>query len=208
MPRKIIPLLTNEYYHIYNRGVDKRKIFETESDYIRFYATLRDFNIVEPVGSLRDVRKKVKKNDLQKLVEIKAYALLPNHFHLLVKQNRDGGVSEFLKRIQGGYTSHFNETYQRSGSLLQGTFKRVHVDTDEYYRYLFSYINENHSVHGVPMIKKIYHSSSLHYQKIIRSKVLENNDDLMMSYDVKNSILLAQDIYNRRKELKKFVFDE
>lgn len=204
MPRKIVPLVTGEIYHVYNRGVDKRQTFESESDYIRFYYSLEQFNTAEPVGSLRNSSKNNLKKD--QLVTILAYALLPNHFHILLKQSVDGGISEFLKRVQCGYAGHFNQSNQRSGALFQGKFQRVHVDTDEYFNYLFSYINENHSVHNVGIERKIFHSSSLHYQGIVKSKLLSNNE-VDTKYDLKAALNLAKDIYKRRTDLKQYLFE-
>jgi len=204
MPRKIVPLVTDEIYHIYNRGVDKRNVFESESHYKRFYVSMKSFNVEKPTGSLRAAINDI--TDNQKIVSVIAYSLLPNHFHLLLKQTKDGGISEFMKRVQGGYTSFFNEETKRSGSLFQGTFKRVHIDTNEYLNFIFCYINENHTVHNISIDRKIYHSSSLHYQGIIKSKLLANND-LFSEYNFSNSVALAKDIYLKRLQMKQLVLE-
>jgi hypothetical protein len=135
----------------------------------------------------------------KKLVEINAYSLLPNHFHLIVEQLVDGGISEFMKRLSGGYTNYFNEKYDRSGSLFQGKFKRVHISSDEQFNYLFSYVNENHSVHDLSFERQICHSSSLHFQGIMKSKLISNND---ITYRYKEAVLLAKDIFKKRNAFK------
>jgi putative transposase len=147
---------TDEYYHIYNRGTDKRDIFSGGFDYFRFIRSLKEFNQVEPIVSLyiKDQLEKAGKTVVvgplhdEKLVEIVAFNLLPNHFHLILKQSRDGGVSEFMKRVSGGYTRYFNYKYKRSGSLFQGKFKATHINSNEKLLYLSAYVNGNHKVHG------------------------------------------------------------
>lgn len=135
-------------YHVYNRGVDKRVVFSDKVDFHRFHHCLSLFNATEPVvsvfsSSFRDQQSKV----TDALVDIHAYCLLDNHFHLLLSQRVDGGISEYLKRLAGGYTGYFNDRHERSGSLFQGTFKRVHVATNEQLRYLAAYVNRNDRVH-------------------------------------------------------------
>jgi len=152
-----------EYYHIYNRGVDKREVFLEDFDYVRFLTSMREFNVIEPIGSLhlkniRDNYKKSVSGSTAKalaveplthpLVEIVAYCLNPNHFHMILKQIRDGGISEFMKRLSGGYTWHFNKKYERSGALFQGRFKSIHIDTNEYLLHLSAYVNKNNFIHG------------------------------------------------------------
>lgn len=149
MPRKIIPLATGETYHLFNRGVDKRKIFLDKSDYRRFLACVYNFNSVESVGSLYELRYKKSQNKTPNpLVQIHAYCILSNHFHLIVTQNVENGISEYMKRLGGGYTNYFNEKYHRSGSLFQGAFKRVHVQTNDQLLYLAAYVNLNNVVHN------------------------------------------------------------
>jgi len=151
MPRKVIPLITGETYHVFNRGVDKRKIFLDKADYFRFHKGLQLFNAQNKSGSLFELRFRKEWISHQKpLVHIHAYCLLGNHFHLLLTQAVDGGISEFMKRLGGGYTSYFNERYERSGALFQGTFKRAYVESNEQLLYLAAYVNLNNMVHSHP----------------------------------------------------------
>ena len=81
--------------------------------------------------------------DRKTLVSIGAYCLMPNHFHLLVKEKTDGGISKFMKKLLTGYAMYFNKKYTHSGVLFQGRFKSSHVGEDEYLKYLFAYIHLN-----------------------------------------------------------------
>ncbi|MCA9357289.1 transposase [Candidatus Nomurabacteria bacterium] len=198
MARKVIPLVNGERYHVYNRGVDKRKIFSSKNDYIRFYDSLDVFNVSNPTFNFEYAKSK-ERLDSDKLVQIHAYALVSNHFHLIVEQLTDGGVSEFMKRLQGGYTSYFNDRYDRSGTLLQGRFKRIHIDTQEYYQYLFVYVNENHYVHKVQRGDDVFYSSSPHYQKQSHSIILPEVEN---PYDYKEAQKLARSIAKQRDIIK------
>ena len=117
------PIVTDEYYHIYNRGVDRRNIFSDNSDVERFLLSMKLFNSIDPVSSLRDVceiKGTDSVNPQAKLVDIIAYCLNPNHYHFILKQLINGGIPEFMKRLNGGYTWYFNKKNSRNGTLLQG----------------------------------------------------------------------------------------
>lgn len=198
MSRKIVPLISGEKYHIYNRGVDKRVVFQDSFDYMRFYQSLAFFNTPEPTQNYK-LAKSSFDADCKKLVKIHAYALLPNHFHILIEQVIDGGISEFIKRVSVGYVGYFNEKYSRSGVLFQGKYKKVLVESDEQYNYLIAYINENHFVHGLAVKREMYQTSSFHYQKLGKSKVINT---LFSNYEHKDAVDLAHDIYDMRTSMK------
>jgi len=143
---KIAP---GEYYHIYNRGVDKRVITKDSKDIERFIQSLEFFNSKEPIISLREVISSEKENLLYPLVEIICYCVNPNHFHFLLKEIHEGGISEFMKRLGGGYTWYFNNRHRRSGALFQGTFKSIHVKSNEQLLHISVYINLNNKVHKI-----------------------------------------------------------
>ncbi len=150
-----IKFSVEEYYHIYNRGTDKRIIFEDEADYERFlgllYAcnkhasfTVRD--ISDSPGGLASGRILEKLLGLEcrvPVVAIGAYVLMPNHFHILIKEIKGGGISKFMHDLSTAFTMYFNEKNQRKGGLFEGTFKARHVDFDQYLKYIFSYIHLN-----------------------------------------------------------------
>lgn len=139
----------DEYYHIYNRGTDKRVIFQDEHDYNRFAALLYVANSVDSVDISKHFSEGRSFAELlsiprkETLVDIGAYCLMPNHFHLLLREKKEGGISSFMKKLATAYSMYFNKKNKRSGALFEGRFKERHADTDEYLKYLFSYIHLN-----------------------------------------------------------------
>ncbi len=143
MNRKI-KFSKGEYYHIYNRGVEKREIFTSESDYNRFVYLLYYANLFEPVNMRSMINQGFPSvNRGETLVDIGGWCLMPNHFHLLVKEKSNGGLSKFLSKLQTGYSMYFNKKNERTGALFQGSFKAEHLNTDEYLKYIYSYIHLN-----------------------------------------------------------------
>lgn len=147
---KIVP---GEIYHLYNRGVEKRNIFMNKRDYDRFIELLYFCNSTKAVR-LDDLRKSLPQGLTlrsmfgsfdrdETLVELLAYCLMPNHFHLLLKETEHGGASRFMQKLTTAYTMYFNIRHTRSGALLQGTYKTQHIDTDRYLKYVLSYIHLN-----------------------------------------------------------------
>ena len=160
--------IIGERYHIFNRGVEKRDVFMDTHDYQRFIEGLREFNTVQPIGNLRDTMQYKKAlqelNTCSKpLVKIIAYCLNSNHYHLILEEIIEGGISEFMKRVSGGYTLYFNKKYERSGALFQGRYKKVLINSNEYLLYLSAYVNQNHYIHGYKEANWLY-SSLLEYQ--------------------------------------------
>ncbi len=145
------PLVNGEFYHIYNRGTDRRKIFLDFYDLQRFFQSMDEFNAVKPIGSIYEIsfldpRIRAKQKS-KRLIKFIAYCLNPNHYHFILQQIASGGISEFMKRLSGGYTWYFNNKYKRSGVLFQGTFKNKHIDVNEYLLHLSAYVNLNDHVH-------------------------------------------------------------
>lgn len=139
--------VSDEYYHVYNRGVDKRVVFADQHDYRRFLLLLllsNDVTSVEIARSIRDFSiSELIQKPRQPLVLISAISLLPNHYHLLVSPVVDGGVSKFMQKVATGYTMYFNKKSERSGALFQGKYKIKHAEEDRYLKYLFEYIHLN-----------------------------------------------------------------
>jgi putative transposase len=143
MERKL-DFSTDEYYHVYNRGVEKREIFLNDGDEERFIRLLYLANSTKPFV-FRDVQNlplsQIRRGDLR--TSIGAYCLMPNHFHLLVRETQEGGISTFMEKLTTGYSMYFNKKYKRVGPLFQGRFKARHVNNDNYLKYLFAYIHLN-----------------------------------------------------------------
>ncbi len=148
-------IVTGEYYHIYNRGVDKRDIFSDEKDLHRFIESVLEFNRIDGIESLANLRKtEIEAKPLSEpLVAIIAYCFNPNHFHFILKQLVDGGISDFMKKLQGGYTYYFNIKHSRTGSLLQGPFKSHLINKENYFNKIIGYVNKNYQVHHIPKNK-------------------------------------------------------
>ncbi len=138
----------NEYYHIYNRGVDKRKIFLDRNDHIRFLHDLYEFNDQKRTTEFARINvgglaSRIEKKPRKKLVEIICFCQMPNHFHLILEQLVEGGISRFMHKLGTGYTMAFNIKEERSGALFQGTFKAVHIENENYLTHLSRYIHLN-----------------------------------------------------------------
>lgn len=145
------PFAVGETYHVYNRGAHKQAVFLTEEDYERFLALLYLMNDPTPVV-FREIGKKYKgrsyvlfdkEKPAKSLVDILAYTLMPNHFHIVVRQREEGGISKFFKKVMTAYSMYFNTKYDHSGVIFQGCFKSKHIDNESYFRYIFSYVHLN-----------------------------------------------------------------
>jgi putative transposase len=141
-----ISIAPKEFYHVYNRGTERRTIFKDYADYRRFSELLYLCNTEKPIN-VRDVRK-THQNIFEyergeTMVSIGAYCLMPNHFHLLISPHVEGGLETFMKKFCTGYSMYFNRRYERTGSLFEGSYKVKHADNDEYLKYLFAYIHLN-----------------------------------------------------------------
>lgn len=144
----------NEFYHLYNRGVDKRTVFESDSDQKRFALLLYLCNGNTPVRfenlpfwkgptSSELIKTVFSEKTDTRIVALGAYCLMPNHFHLLAREITKGGISIFMHKLSTAYTMYFNNSRKRAGSLFQGPFKAKHANSDGYLKYLFSYIHLN-----------------------------------------------------------------
>jgi putative transposase len=135
-----------EFYHIYNRGTEQRNIFSSRDNYERFLSLLYVCNGTIPAdlklqGSTLYEVSKIERGE--PLIDIGAYCLMPNHFHLLVRERTDNGISKFMQKLTTGYTMYFNKCNERTGSLFQGRFKAKHVKDDRYLSCLIAYIHLN-----------------------------------------------------------------
>jgi len=146
-----IKFVTQEFYHIYNRGVDKRNIFMDASDLKRFLTCMYIFNTKEPIGSVYEYSREEKFGSSapkkRKLVNFVTYCLNQNHYHFILEPLVDDGIQKFMHKLSTGYTNYFNEKYKRSGSLFQGKYKAIHINSNEYLLHLSVYVNCNYKIH-------------------------------------------------------------
>jgi REP element-mobilizing transposase RayT len=152
------PFVQGNFYHIYNRGVDKRNVFIDYYDLNRFLQCMSEFNCVEPIGSIYEnsFKKDFLGHTMSKLVNFVAYCLNPNHYHFILEPLVDNGIEKFMQRLGNGYTKYFNNKNNRSGVLFQGKFKSIHISSNEYLLRVSAYVNLNNKVHsslGYPMSK-------------------------------------------------------
>jgi putative transposase len=161
MPRKPKPQFVNgEFYHIYNRGVEKRRIFQEDADYKRFIHDMYEFNDDNFVASSnvrlscrkpKEVNEKMidvtfvnkDRKPRKLLVDILSFCLMPNHYHFILKQRIDGGIVKFMKKIGSGYVAYFNLKNKRVGPLYQGSYKAIYINKQQYLDYLLFYVHFN-----------------------------------------------------------------
>jgi|SRR3989344_4703921 len=144
---------TNEIYHIYNRGVERRRVFMDDEDRLRFVHDLFEFNDQNPTLNLsyhigyRNSKEvglpKIEREKRKLLVELMAFCMMPNHFHLIVRQKVENGITEFMRKIGSGYTNYFNKKYERVGHLFQGKYKMARLTNDAQFIHLPYYIHFN-----------------------------------------------------------------
>ena len=161
MPRKPRQFGVGQFYHIINRGVDRRKIFLKDQDYSRFILGLEFFNSEhsinlwslitravagsDPATAEISIKKRLENQrdkESKPIVELMAFALMPNHFHLIVREITTGGISRYMQKI-GGYTGYFNKQYDRKGSLFESVYKCIEVKSDAQLSTVFNYIHTN-----------------------------------------------------------------
>lgn len=149
--------VTNSFYHLYNRGVEKRIIFIDEQDYqvflsyIKEYLTIKDeqtlrIRLADPKTSYKEkdkILKALRMNNFSEEISLVAYCLMPNHFHFLIKQKKEVAIDGFMRSLGTRYTMYFNKKYKRVGSLCQGVYKAVLVNTDIQLLHLSRYIHRN-----------------------------------------------------------------
>ena len=214
---------TGSYYHIYNRGTDKRDIFMDENDFIRFIRSMGEFNVKKQIGSLHlltKLRKSEKplsgfRSHLEaynnNLVDIVCYSLLPNHFHFLLKQKLDDGIPRFLHKLSMGYAHYFNFKYNRSGSLFQGTYKATQVKTDEYILYLSAYINGNSEIHKIAKAKNYKWCSYPDYLGKRKGVLCQKNailKDFKNIGEYKNLVgTIIKESQQRKSDIKKYLLE-
>ncbi len=153
MPSRKVSFSENEYYHLYNRGNSKQKIFFDDKDRDRFIKLLYLCNSKQRIDFNNNiVKRKISAWNFEKgdpIVNIGAWVLMDNHFHLYISPKTEVGlpfgnnVTDFMQRVSTSYSKYFNAKYKRTGSLFEGNFKSIHIENDVQAKYLFSYIHLN-----------------------------------------------------------------
>lgn len=214
----------DEYYHIFNRGVDKRDVFLDFKDYDRFLISMnllndksdglmiawRDYKESKPEAKLDDFLKRSFR-ERDPLVEIIAYCLNPNHYHFILKQVADKGIEKFMHKIGISHTKYFNEKNKRTGSLFQGVFKSTHIDSNEYLLYLSAYVNKNNFIHGYNENDSWPYSSLPDYlnkrdDKLVNKSIILEQFNNIEEY--KNFLEIKSLYLKEKKELAKYLIEE
>ena len=185
--RNQFPLVNGEVYHVISRTVGDTVVFENENDFYRGIFSIYEFNNSNSVEiwERRRARINFKKNQKSsnivgrqtshnidkrdKFVEIFAFSFMPNHLHLIVKQLKDNGISQFMKKVNGGYAKYFNEKYNRKGHLFN-KFKAVHISSDDQLKTVFTYVHTN----LISLIQPNWKEKGIKNIKKVRN-FLENN---------------------------------
>lgn len=150
MPGRKTVFANDYFYHVYNRGSEKRDIFTKHGDFQRFIKTIYYYQYEGPKPrlSLLNTNQFInfKPDNNKKLVEIICYCLMPNHYHFLLKQVKDQGISKFISQLSNSYTKYFNTRYNRVGALFQGAFQAVLIESEEQLIHVSRYIHLNPAV--------------------------------------------------------------
>lgn len=203
--RKVI-FANNEIYHVFNRGVDKRSTFTNLKELKRAVATINFYqysNLPMGYGKLLTLSKEARNNVIEqiqkhpKIVEIIAYCIMPNHFHFLIKQLQEHGITKFTSNFTNSYTKYFNYKNERSGHLFQGVFRSVYIEDNEQLLHLSRYIHLNPVTSFVIEKERLeFYDWSSYLEYLGLTKVILTN----------NTIVLKQ--FSSKEKYKEFVLDQ
>lgn len=211
--RKIV-FKNDEIYHIYNRGLDRRVIFANKREFERAKQLIKFYSYRDtPVrfSKLLNIPLLKREEILQslytgeRLVDILSYCLMPNHFHFLLKQKLDKGISIFMSNVTNAYTKYFNTKYKRSGPLLGGVFKAVYIESEEQLVHVSRYIHINpvvSSIIKVNVLKEYKWSSYPEYLSISDDQITSKDLILSMFKSVKDYENFVVDQISYAKELE------
>jgi putative transposase len=152
MPYRKVQFAPNEYYHLVNRGVGKKVLFKDKRDYSRFLFLILHLQYADtPRNISRHITYFVQHQVFNintevlgnRLVELTAFTLMPNHFHLVVRELGDSNVSDYMQRVLNAYAKYFNTKYKVTGHLFEGPFRAVHVEDNDQLLYVSAYVHRN-----------------------------------------------------------------
>ena len=200
-------------YHIYNRGVEKRIILEDKQDYYIFLKYLKEY--LEPPKTLGEYAKTFTlkgstfkgvprvPNNYEDKIDLLAYCLMPNHFHLLVKQKDEKSIKDFMKSLLTRYSMYFNKRYQRVGPLFQGIYKAVLVNDEDYLLHLSRYIHLNPKELNIDILNA--YSS---YQEYLRMRITDwVKPDLILSYFETGTVKGFKKLNSYKDFVEKYAID-
>lgn len=170
-------------YHIYNRGVEKRIIFLDDQDYriFKYYLLVYLYPKEKLLIRYPELPLRLLWKNLSEEVDLLAYCLMPNHFHLLIKQSSRDGITKLMKQVTNAYTQYFNTKYQRTGGLFQGVYKAVLLTEDEVLLHISRYIHLNPYAANLVSIPSDYKWSSLNNYLNYKNTSVEK-PELILNY--------------------------
>ncbi|NIM46610.1 MAG: hypothetical protein GTN40_00410, partial [Candidatus Aenigmarchaeota archaeon] len=150
MPKRLTPLVSGEIYHAFNQSIDHHPLFvgkrecQRAIDCTKFYQLLVPMKFSSFLVMSKEKRESIiRQKNIKKLVDLSAYCLMPNHFHFLLKQLADNGISKFMSNFQNSFTRYYNTKNERRGSIFVGQFKAVRIETEEQLLHISRYIHLN-----------------------------------------------------------------
>ena len=180
-------LATDNYYHILNRSIAKFNIFNNDIEFQRILDTFVYYRQLNPPLRFswfyeQSKKKLIDQIDNDNLVDILCYCLMPTHFHLILKQNIDDGISKYMSKVENSYTRYFNIKHKRKGPLWESRFKNILVETDEQMLHLTRYIHLNPVSAGIVSKPQYWQFSS--YHEYIDKKIKADNFKISNYEDV------------------------
>ncbi len=192
--RKTI-LTTGEYYHVFNRSVQKLPIFKGQRECALFLEAVAFYLQTKPptkFSMYRQNRTRYPINLNKKIVTVVSYLLMPNHFHFILCQNQEDGIKNFIQKITNSFAHYFNLKYKNTGPVFERRFKAVHIENNEQLIYLSAYIHLNPVTSCLVENPEDYpYSSYRAYIGLEKSEIIDP------------SIILDQ--FSTKEEYKKFV---
>ena len=211
-----IQFINGEYYHIYNRGIEGREILKNKEDYFKFFRGLKEFNNTsyyeQRLATFHQKELSSFLEGLERMVEIIAYSLNPNHFHLILKQLKENGIPNFMHKVGTSSTNYFNKKYNRSGSLFQGPYKAIHIDSNDYLLWLSGYVNGNIEIHQLDKAETYQWSSYKNFLGKEKDKILGDINIVFSQFDgpedYKNFAEIVIQESRNKKEMQKYLLEE
>lgn len=181
------------FYHLYNRGVERRNIFLCPEDYLTLLHLFEIYLIDHPHFFL-------KPNSLHGRLDLIAFCLMPNHFHLLIKPHDKTAMTEFMRKVFTTYAMYFNKKYKRAGTLFESRYKAALVDKADYLLYLSRYIHQN----PLNLLKKGQRPEDYPYSSL-SNYLGQVQSDWLKTEEILN---ILKDEFGRRSSYKDFMKDE
>jgi putative transposase len=188
-----------EYYHVYNRGDNRERIFLDEQDFFNFLKRLKI-----SLGLVTDPKLRIRSVPLGSF-EVLAYCLMDNHYHMLIQQKAETAISTLINKVSTSYAKYFNAKYKRVGNIFQDTFRAKHIDNDSYLTYLSAYIHAN------PTNPFAYAYSSLPEYLGVRNGNLCNPNVVLDYFEQdreKYKVFVQGYSFREHQQIKHLAFDE